>query len=411
LQALRDGASAFMSSGKKIASVEVVQAGSSGSRSDAIIRAFSTGQELGIFELEDSFREDWATAGYLEPLDDLIDEIGADAFVPGSLFRSADGHYYGIPSQGNPVALWVREDLLKAEGLSMFEDADSYLEASRRLTKGSQYGTAISIGANRSGSQVLISAVNQFGGDYFDRQGNLTFLEPQVLKAIKFETELLKTSPAGTSNWNFRDVYNSYMTGQIGSAYMAIGFLTGMIADAPEIAKNTRVIPPNYGGPLNGQTNWGRWTQYAISANTRNKKQTKDFLKFMVTGEQARNWVAILPGKVSPVVAVSKELEADPPKLISQYPNLFESASTNASQAITPDSNMGSVHAKSLDKSDVIMPWATELWQGTPVDSNMLQQIVVKKADPEDAWQEAGKSMQAIADKWKSAHPDWKPAK
>jgi ABC-type glycerol-3-phosphate transport system substrate-binding protein len=330
--------------------------------------------------------------------------------VPGSLFRSADGHYYGIPSQGNPVALWAREDLLSAAGLDMPEDAESYLNAAQELTRDGRYGTAISIGSNRSGSQMLIASMNQHGGDYFDREGKLTFLEPEVLDAIKYEVELLKTSPEGTANWNFRDVYNTYMTGQVGFGYMAIGFLAGMIKDNPELAANTRVIPGNFGGKLNGKTNWGRWTQYAISANTRNKEQTKEFLKFIATGEQAKHWVEILPGKVSPVIAVSEELAANPPELVGQYPNLFDVAPVAAQQVFTPDSNMGAIQGGELVGSDVIMPWATQLWAGTPIDSNMLQQIVVNGADVEDAWNEAGSAMESIADAWKKDHPDWSPA-
>ena len=62
-------------------------------------------------------RFQFAKAGYLVPLDDLIDDIGRDDYVP-DLLVAVDGVHYDLPyTVGNFSVLWERDDLLKAKGL------------------------------------------------------------------------------------------------------------------------------------------------------------------------------------------------------------------------------------------------------------------------------------------------------
>ena len=43
-----------------------------------------------IFEIEPTFMSDWAEAGYLLPLNDVVAAIGQDDYVAGSLFAYGD---------------------------------------------------------------------------------------------------------------------------------------------------------------------------------------------------------------------------------------------------------------------------------------------------------------------------------
>ena len=56
------------------------------------------------------------------------------------------------------------------------------------------------------------------------------------------------------------------------------------------------------------------------------------------------------------------------------------------------------------------------LWGGAifgrtpPIDSEMIQRVVVGGETPEEAWEWAYTEMQKAADEWKAANPDWTPA-
>jgi hypothetical protein len=72
-----------------------------------------------------------------------------------------------------------------------------------------------------------------------------------------------------------------------------------------------------------------------------------------------------------------------------------------------PAMNMGSVSDGHFERSNVVPPWAWEVF-GTPgIVNTMLQDIATGK-DPEQAWQGAVQEMQRVVETWKSMHPQWK---
>lgn len=391
--------------------VDMVVGATSSSRGERLVRSFTVGQELGIFELEDYFREDWVKAGYLTPLDDVVQEIGENEFVKGSLFRAADGHYYGLPTQINPMLFWIRTDLFQQAGLKEPTNALELVEAAKALTSGNQYGTSLALGPNRATTTVFFPVVNQHGGDFFDRQGNLTFDQPQVLEAVKRHTELLSYSPPGVANWGYTEMQNAFLTGNIAIGRASGQYVLNLVQKAPQLVSVTKMLPADpLGGPLSGQVSWGRWTQLAISSNTKSIDAAKKFLKFFVTGERAENWISVLPGKVSAISSVSEKVLNGNNEFIKQHKALIAPYFETAKTAVTPDSNMGSVTGGKFEKTSLIMPWAAGIWGGTPVDAAMLQKIVVGKEPVEQAWQWAVGEMKRISDEWKAANPGWKPS-
>src|SRR5919106_5927245 len=68
-------------------------------RAARIINSVAVGDELGIFEIERRLVPDFTQAGYLLPLDSIVDNIGVDKFIPGSLlYWPFDGHLYQFTS-------------------------------------------------------------------------------------------------------------------------------------------------------------------------------------------------------------------------------------------------------------------------------------------------------------------------
>ena len=67
--------------------------------------------------------QSFVQAGYLMPLDDVVEAIGADQVKPAALLRGDDGHVYAISYAGGVQGtLWVRNDLLQEAGLGISHD-------------------------------------------------------------------------------------------------------------------------------------------------------------------------------------------------------------------------------------------------------------------------------------------------
>lgn len=408
-KALRDSIADFKKKNPS-SNIRLEQAGTSSSRGEQIVRKLQTKQDIGIFELDDNYRLDWVKTGVLEPLDDILDALGHDYYIKGSTFEK-NGHVYGLPTQIGPHMTWVRNDILKDLGLPMPENLDDILAFAEKAYNGkSMFGTAFSLGQNASTTSLLFPLIQQHGADYFNPQGEMTFDDPRVLEAVVAHARLLKYSPKGTAAWGYVETESAFLKGNVAVARSS-GQYSSKLIEESKLADKTTVLPFDpLGGSLNGKTQWGRWTQLAIYSDCKDKDQAKEFLKFFLSGASMKRWVTVLPGKVSPVPSINDEILKDTSSAyMTKFGRFVKPYFDNAPNAITPASNMGSVVDGAFNKTGVLCPWASQLWGTTAPDITMAQQIALKGADPEKAWQEASASIKQISDKWKADNPDWKP--
>ena len=94
--------------------------------------AFETGTDLGIFAPPGGFITEWARAGDLLPITPIVEQIGTDDFLPGTRVV-VDGEDYAMPFQSNASAVWIRQDLIEAEGLPLPTTFEEYLAIAATL--------------------------------------------------------------------------------------------------------------------------------------------------------------------------------------------------------------------------------------------------------------------------------------
>src|SRR5215207_2946221 len=98
------------------------------------INAVAVGEELGIFEIERRLVPDFTRAGYLVQLDSIVEEIGIENFIPGSLlYWPWDGHLYQLTADLSGGTLYWRKDLFEQAGLAEPDSYERLLEASEKL--------------------------------------------------------------------------------------------------------------------------------------------------------------------------------------------------------------------------------------------------------------------------------------
>src|SRR4051812_18222364 len=113
-----------------------MEAVSTDGRLQKVLASINTKTMPEVFKLLPEERFEFARKGYLVPLDDVINEIGAADYVAGSLVP-AEGKTYDIPyTIGNYGVLWQRDDLLKAKGLETPKNWDELKTVAKALTDG-----------------------------------------------------------------------------------------------------------------------------------------------------------------------------------------------------------------------------------------------------------------------------------
>ncbi len=385
--------------------IDIVLA-SPASRGRRLLVELASGADLGIFEIEPTLMTDWAEAGYLLPLDDVVDAIGRDDYVEGSLF-SYNGHVFAVPYAMSVYGLWVRTDLFAQAGLPLPSRYEDVLRAAQVLSRGEVYGIALPGGQNIATVNYFSTFLWQNRGDYFSCDGKVTFGEPQALEAVKRWAQLVQYAPPGFTTWGYGEQIDAFVRGRVAMSMYA-GRLGVHIADkAPELEDKVTVIFPPWGPE---RVTLGVWSRFAIAASTRHKKEAKEFLQWLVSGDRLLRYDMTVPGHMIPPLrsVQAQMLDYDSP-YVRRHRDWLRAFNEWTRFANHPAMNMGSIRNGRFERSNVVPPWSGQVF-GTPgIIDSMLQQITMGGRPPEEAWRDAVEKMEEVVAQWKAEHPSWRP--
>lgn len=383
--------------------VDIVMA-SPASRGRRLISALASGADLGIFEVEPTLMPQWVESGYLLPLNDIVANIGEDDFVAGSLYQQNE-QVYAVPYAVSVYGLWVRKDLLAQAGLPVPTTYEEVLHAARVLTKGDMYGIALPAGQNIATVNYFSIFLWQNGGDYFTCDGEVVFGQPQALQAVKRWAELAQYAPPGYSTWSYGEQIDAFLNQRVAMSMYGGRLGVQMNETYPELEGQTALVFPPFG---NVKVTLGVWNRFAIAAGTKNQREAKDFLQWLISGDRILRYDLTVPGHMIPLLtSVRDEALTSPDPFTSQRSDWIQSFYDWYAYANHPAMNMGSVANSQFQRSDMVPPWAWEVF-GTPgIVDTMIQEIANGK-DPEQAWREAVTKMEQAVEGWKSMHPEWK---
>jgi len=385
--------------------VDIILA-SPASRERRLLTSLASGADLGIFEIEPTLMTEWADAGYLLPLDDVVAAIGEEDYLEGSLFQW-NGHVYAAPYATSVYGLWVRTDLLAREGLSLPDTPEAFEKTVRKLTQNEIYGIALPGGQNIASVNYFSIFLWQHGADYFTCDGRLAFDRPQALEAVKAWAEITRYAPPGFTVWGYHEQIDAFLRGRVAMAIYAGRLGVTLAAKNPELEDRVTVIFPPFGPE---RVTLGVWSRFAIASGTRHQQEAKDFLTWLLQGDQLLRYDMAAPGHMIPPLKSlqTRVLTYDDP-YVARHHDWISQFQEWVPLTNHPAMNMGSVSDEGFHPSPIPPPWAAEVFGAGGVISTMLQEISLGKVSPELAWERANTRMQNVLDEWKDQHPDWKP--
>ncbi|MBI3165254.1 MAG: sugar ABC transporter substrate-binding protein [Chloroflexi bacterium] len=375
----------------------------SAERGRRLLSALASGSDLGIFEVEPTLMPQWVESGYLLPLNDVVTNIGPSDFVEGSLYQQNE-QVYAVPYAISVYGLWVRKDLLEQAGLPIPRTYDEVLKAARVLTEDSMYGIALPAGQNIATVNYFSIFLWQNGGDYFSCDGKVVFGQPQALQAVKRWTELTQYAPPGYSTWSYREQIDAFLNQRVAMSMYGGRLGVQLEETHPELSDKVTVIFPPFGDE---KVTLGIWNRFAIAAGTKNQQEAKDFLQWLISGDQLLEYDLTVPGHmIPPLNSVHQKALTSPDPFTSRHSDWIRSFYDWYAYANHPAMNMGSVVDGQFKRSDIVPPWAWEVF-GTPGIVDTMLQNVANGNDPEQAWQEAVSQMEKVVESWKLMHPEW----
>ncbi|MAO34753.1 MAG: hypothetical protein CMP12_02370 [Zunongwangia sp.] len=240
-----------------------------------------------------SFAQD---AGYLVPVDDVIDEHGRDDFLPSYLAAvQKDGESWGVPDWALHQEIWYRTDLFEAAGLEVPTTWDELMAAAEALDEGE--GGVRGIAIPMSSAQVAPQTLYQFlyannvytfdpeTGEYaFDADLDAT------TEATQFMLDLYRAaSPAESRTWAWTDFRNAFVEGKVAMTN-DFGAVVGLAAEQnPEMLDKISAfpVPPKTAGDTSGGMLGGGYYYMVGESDDTREAVAKQVVACMMEAESA----------------------------------------------------------------------------------------------------------------------------
>jgi multiple sugar transport system substrate-binding protein len=253
-----------------------------------------------------SFAASFQAQGVLEPLDDVVDQIGGEsawAQTASSLVQLSkqDDSYYTLPFVNNCVVLWYNKSMLAAAGLQPPKTWDELEAAAKAMTHDDQYGLLIPSSTSQVTTQSLYSVLRSNGGELVDLDDpdTVTFDDAKSVEALDFYTSLAQYSPPGSGGYDRPEAQAAMTTGKLGMFIYGSWMQSALEEAGPEVASNFGVVPvPANNGA--GGSFMGNLTLMAFKGSE-HPAETKKFLSYMYDPALYEEFVLQNPASYTPV--------------------------------------------------------------------------------------------------------------
>lgn len=237
--------------------------------------------DLDVFWCDDFQVAMYGAAGWLEPLDPVVQEFGIqiEDYVP-TLIKDVstwEGTLFRLPWTAEPELLFYRTDYFEEAGVQTPKDWDEFIQVATALTKGTdRYGIGLcGQKAGTLGNEIQHWA-NQAGGavNQLDHPGSK--------QAIAYYKELFathKVAPPSTPQEDYNTILQGFLDGKYAMWWVWDVFFAVMTSDQEFWKDQVSVMAPLLKGPDNAETSIGCWG-WAINGVAGRKDQAKQWVEF-----------------------------------------------------------------------------------------------------------------------------------
>lgn len=235
----------------------------------------------------------WAKAGYLQPLNDLVQYDLSKIAGQQSLAR-IDGKDYALMYTGFPYAgLIYNKALFEKAGLTVPKTPDELIEVAQKLTTSDQWGLIhpTNFGNLSYIMQGGMIVINGFGGSiYKGKIGEMA--KPAVtdsgfVEGLKY-LKRIYDSGAVPKGLDFRQQRQLFIQGKAAMVLDGVYWPFIVKSQNPAVSEQLGVAPLPFPDPA---TPW-EMNFYAINANSKHLEETAKLLEFLMQPETQATWAS-----------------------------------------------------------------------------------------------------------------------
>ncbi|WJQ84319.1 extracellular solute-binding protein [Brevibacillus brevis] len=310
----------------------------SGQSHDQYVTMFSAqSSEIDVFDLDVIWPAEFAQAGYLLPLDRLMEQDGIETgkYIKGAMDAgNFGGQQWTMPKFIDAGLLFYRKDLV-SEAPKTWDD----LIAQAKATKG-KGGTKFGYLMQAKQYEGLVCNFVEFsasyGGKILDEQGKVAVNNPATIKGLKKMIEVVKSDfvPTNITTFMEPESHTAFLEGQ--AAFIRNWPYQFALAQDQAQSKivDQVAIAPLPAGDAGSAAALGGWMG-GINKFSKHPKEAWEFLKFM-TGPEGQK-ISAIEGGLAPTYLPAYE-EADVQKASPLFANkdFVDGVSAAVSRPTTP---------------------------------------------------------------------------
>lgn len=231
-----------------------------------------------IIHLDELLGVTYATAGYLEPINEVMEpelENYPEDVIERISKNAKDGNYYMLPMELNCMYYYINKDVFEKAGVEVPTTKEEFLEAAQAMTGDGVYG----YGASWSKGGLfndLIRWMYSFGGDVYD------WTKPESKEALQFMYDLMykyKVVPEAALGDTYDAMNQKIIDGKYGMVFQW-GFLADVSGD--KWGESIAIEPmPTFTTNKTVVCGW----HMAINKNSKKTEAAKEVLKVWASEE------------------------------------------------------------------------------------------------------------------------------
>ena len=246
--------------------------------------------------------------GLVQPINELIDDRGADYWNEDALFQ-IDGEYYFAPDHGSALNLITRNDILDEVGAPQppFDTWDEYITAAELATDEDEnrYGHPVFLGNNHFHPVWVMSLVLGNGGNLVNTDGDIVFDSEEVVETLEFIDELDEYSDESAHNSDIPGMRPPVYQGQYAMSWYSTNLVPYDIEEYNpdlEVTEDVALSPiptrTEDRDPIVRMTGVG----YGVSSETDNPDLALDLVRELTSHEGVVRQLLAHPGTIVPMV-------------------------------------------------------------------------------------------------------------
>jgi len=251
-----------------------------------MITKISSHEVPDLFYVNAEYAPEWIDQGFLEPLDDYFAKSGFDTskFFDGyaSIFKGKDGKTYGLPKDGNTIAMAYNSDIVTAPPKTMEE----LVTAAQALKGKNDLKAPICLNPGLDRGLAFLYAQ---GGELLNADGTASAIETDASKAaVQWYLDLFKDGLGMTA----ADMGSGWCGEALGKKQVAMTFEGGWLDPAmtgtyPDVKYAWAEMPTGSSGK---PVTISYTVSYSIGADSANKDQAFVLLSYLAGVDGMTKW-------------------------------------------------------------------------------------------------------------------------